>query len=472
MFTKDGWMIRGNLSQSKCTAEKMMRTTSQQSYFLWVVASIAALGGFLFGYDTGVISGAIIFIQNTFALNTLYSEWVVSSVVLGALLGALCSGLLADRFGRRFMLLLSALFFIIGTILAMMAWQVWILMLGRLIIGWGIGVSSYTTPLFISEMAPANKRGALVLLSVVMITGGEAISFLVDYGLAQTESWRLMLGSGLIPAVLLLLGLLLLPTSPRWLVLKGQVQKAKKTLSRLRGHTNIDSEFEEIADTLNTTEFKWRNLFYRPWRKVLIIGVVLGVLQQFVGINTVMYYGPILFNELGFENTTASIFATFIMGLVNTLMSIIALLWVDKLGRRRLLLYGFAIAGVSLLLLSYGLAHVVNREEAKIGLLFLMIAYIAGYSLGIGGLFWVIIAEIYPLQCRGFAMSMVTAIQWAANLIVAASFLSILSYFGVVWTFLLYAGVCILGFVFCYFFLPETKERSLEWIQKAWKVSK
>ncbi len=445
---------------------------TKESYFLWVVASIAALGGFLFGYDTGVISGAIIFIQDTFALNTLYSEWVVSSVVLGALLGALCSGLLADRFGRRFMLLLSALFFIVGTILAMMAWQVWILMLGRLIIGLAIGISSYTTPLFISEMAPANKRGALVLLSVVMITSGEAISFLVDYGLAQTQSWRLMLGSGLIPAVLLLLGLLLLPTSPRWLVLKGQVQKAKKTLSRLRGHTDIDSEFEEIADTLNRTEFKWRDLFYQPWRKVLMIGVVLGVLQQFVGINTVMYYGPILFNQLGFESTTASIFATLIMGVVNTLMSIIALLCVDKLGRRRLLLYGFAIAGVSLLLLSCGLANVVHREEAKIGLLFLMITYIAGYSLGIGGLFWVIIAEIYPLQCRGFAMSIVTAIQWAANLIVAASFLSILSYFGVVWTFSLYASVCILGFVFCYFFLPETKARSLEWIQKAWRLSK
>lgn len=443
---------------------------TKESYFLWVVASIAALGGFLFGYDTGVISGAIIFIQQTFFLGTVYSEWVVSSVVLGALLGALCSGVLADRFGRRLMLLLAALFFIIGTLLTMMAWQVWILISGRLIIGLAIGISSYTTPLFISEMAPANRRGALVLLSVVMITSGEAISFLVDYSLASTQSWRLMLGSGLIPAILLLLGLLLLPTSPRWLVLKGQVQKAKKTLSRLRGSANIEGEFEEIADTLNAPAFRWRDLLSKPWRKVLVIGVVLGVLQQFVGINTVMYYGPILFNQLGFANTTTSIFATFIMGLVNTLMSIVALLCVDKLGRRRLLLYGFAIAGISLLLLSYGLPDVAHRSSEKIELLALMITYIAGYSLGIGGLFWVIIAEIYPLQCRGFAMSIVTAVQWAANFIVAASFLSILSYLGVALTFLLYASVCAIGFVFCYFFLPETKQRSLEWIQKAWRM--
>jgi sugar porter (SP) family MFS transporter len=439
-----------------------------QNYFLWVVASIAALGGFLFGYDTGIISGALVFIQQSFVLNTLQSEWVVSSVVLGALLGALCSGFLADHLGRRMMLLLSALFFIVGTIVAMMAWQVWALIAGRLIIGLAIGISSYTTPLFISEMAPANKRGALILLSVVMITSGEAISFLVDYGLAATQAWRWMLGSGLIPAVFLLLGLLLLPTSPLWLVLKGQTKKAKETLSRLRGNANIDSEFEEISDTLNAQFFKWRDLLAKPWRKVLLIGIVLGMLQQFVGINTVMYYGPILFNQLGFADTQASIFATFIMGVVNTLMSIVALLCVDKLGRRRLLLYGFAIAGISLLLLSYVLPEAGQSSENRIVLLSLMVLYIAGYSLGIGGLFWVIIAEIYPLQCRGFAMSIVTAIQWAANFIVAATFLSILSYFGAATTFLLYASVCALGFVFCYFFLPETKQRSLEWIQKTW----
>jgi sugar porter (SP) family MFS transporter len=445
--------------------------SSKQNYFLWVVASIAALGGFLFGYDTGVIAGALVFIQQSFVLNTLESEWVVSSVVLGALLGALCSGFLADHLGRRMMLLLSALFFILGTIATMMAWQVWALIGGRLIIGLAIGVSSYTTPLFISEMAPANKRGALILLSVVMITSGEAISFLVDYGLAATQSWRWMLGSGLIPAVLLLLGLLLLPTSPRWLVLKGQTKKAKEALSRLRGNANIESEFEEISDTLNVQSFKWRHLLAKPWRKVLLIGIVLGVLQQFVGINTIMYYGPLLFNQLGFADTQTSIFATFAMGVVNTLMSIVALLCVDKLGRRRLLLYGFALAGISLLLLSYVLPELSRGSENRIILLSLMVLYIAGYSLGIGGLFWVIIAEIYPLQCRGFAMSIVTAIQWAANFIVAATFLSILSYFGVATTFLLYASICLLGFIFCYFCLPETKQRSLEWIQQTWGAS-
>ena len=220
----------------------------------------------------------------------------------------------------------------------------------------------------------------------------------------------------------------------------------------MRGNANIDSELEEISDTLNAQSFKWRDLFAKPWRKVLLIGIVLGVLQQFVGINTVMYYGPVLFNQLGFADTQASIFATFIMGVVNTLMSIVALLCVDKLGRRRLLLYGFAIAGISLLLLSYVLPELGHTSENRIVLLSLMVLYIAGYSLGIGGLFWVIIAEIYPLQCRGFAMSIVTAIQWAANFIVAATFLSILSYFGAATTFLLYASVCALGFVFCYFF--------------------
>ena len=321
----------------------MIISPIKRAQFLHRIAIIAAIGGFLFGFDTGIISGALIFLQASFAISTFVKEVVVASVVLGAFTGAVCSGRLADHFGRRRMLIVTALTFIIGTALTTFTQSVTILIMGRFILGLAIGVSSYTVPLFISEMAPSKTRGSLVLLNAIMITGGEAIAFIVDYALVPTHSWRLMFATGFIPAFLLLVGMLMLPSTPRWLSLKGLREEAKQVLKRIRKNPDISQELAEIQASLIEKTGTWKALFTRRVCPVLIIGLGLGILQQFVGINTVMYYGPFIFKAAGFQGASSQILATFGMGVVNTIMSVVAVLIVDRVGRRRLLIIGLVV---------------------------------------------------------------------------------------------------------------------------------
>lgn len=435
-----------------------------ENFFLILTASVAALGGFLFGYDTGIISGALVFIQQSFPVSTFIQELIVSSVVFGALLGAISSGKLADYFGSRVMLIYMAIAFIIGTLLSSFAMNVTTLIFGRLIIGIAIGITSYIAPLFISEMAPAKSRGALVLLNGIMITSGEAIAFLVDYALVPTQSWRIMFATGLIPAILLFTGMLLLPASPRWMAVKGNIGKARNILLQIRSSDQVEKELTEILSTAQLTQANWRELFSSILRPVLIIGLGLGIFQQFVGINTVMYYGPTIFAAAGFTSHSAQLLATFGMGMVNTIMSIVAVMIVDKVGRRSMLLSGLALAGSSLAIV--GILFSQHTTVVTGWLLFtFMITYIAGYSLSVGSLFWLVISEIYPLNIRGFAMSFVTAVQWGANFLVALTFLSLLHFSGPVYTFWLYGSMCVLSFIFCYFLVPETRGISLERIE-------
>lgn len=442
-----------------------------EHFFLILTACVAALGGFLFGYDTGIISGALVFIRQTFPVNTLTQEIIVSSVVLGALIGAISSGRLADLFGSRLMLIYMAIAFILGTLLSSLAPNVLCLILGRLIIGVAIGITSYIAPLFISEMAPAKSRGALVLLNGIMITSGEAIAFLVDYALVPTQSWRLMFLTGLLPAILLFLGMLMLPASPRWMALKGHINKARDILAQIRAPQDVNIELNEILTSAQIAQGNWRELFSKLLRPVLIIGLGLGIFQQFVGINTVMYYGPTIFAAAGFASHSAQILATFGMGLVNTLMSIVAVIVVDKVGRRFMLLGGLALAGISLGIVGI-LFSMPPSALTGWSLFIFMVTYIAGYSLSVGSLFWLVISEIYPLNIRGLAMSFVTAVQWGANFIVALTFLTLLNITGPVYTFWLYGLMCLCSFIFCYYLVPETRGISLERIENNLRLGK
>jgi sugar porter (SP) family MFS transporter len=442
------------------------KTFKQNSYFIYFIAMIGALGGLLFGFDTGVIAGALLFIQNTFPLTTFLKEVMVSSVVVGALLSSLFSGRLADFFGRRAMLMFAAIAFIIGTLLATFAFNLFCIIAGRLIIGLAIGVSSYTVPLFISEMAPAKHRGALVLLNAITITSGQAAAFLVDYYFSNTGAWRYMFAMGLIPATLLLIGMLFSPSTPRWLVLKGATDKARATLQKIRAVHNVEEELQAIRDSFSLKKAHWGFLFSKQVRPVLIIGLGLGILQQAVGINTVMYYGPTIFQHAGFQNASSQILATFGMGLVNTVMSIVGVFIVDKIGRRKLLLIGSSIAGISLLFVGYHFHAQTDAGWLRWFALGGLVFYIAGYCLSVGSLFWLIIAEIYPLSVRSQAMSFVTAVQWAANFIVTMTFLSIIQAIGPAYTLWLYAGMCVICFLFTYTFVPETSGVSLETIEQ------
>jgi SP family galactose:H+ symporter-like MFS transporter len=449
-----------------------MASIQQPRFFLTMTALVAAMGGFLFGYDTGIISGALLFIQQTYAINTFTQEIIVSSVVLGAWLGAMCSGKLVDFFGSQRMLLYMAITFIIGTLLSTFTPSVNLLIIGRFIIGIAIGITSYVSPLFISEMAPASKRGSLVLLNGIMITGGETIAFLVDYLLVPTQSWRLMFATGLIPALLLFAGMLMLPPSPRWTALNGHIEKAKKILALIRHPSHIEAELSDIIRQAQIQKSHWTALFSKLLQPVLIIGIGLGVLQQFIGINTVMYYGPSIFKAAGFKTESAQLLATLGMGLMNTFMSIVAVFIVDKVGRRLMLLGGIIIAGISLLIVGFLFLLPTHNSIQVWSIFIFMILYIAGYSLSLGSLFWLIISEIFPLNIRGFAMSLASAMQWAASFVITLTFLSILGTIGPVYTFWMYSGMCIISFIFCYYLVPETCGISLEQIELNLRLGK
>lgn len=433
--------------------------------FIYIISIIAAVGGFLFGYDTGIIAGALVYIQNEFHPSTFISELMVSSVVLGAFLSAIASGFLANKYGRRRMLIFSAWAFIFGTIIASFATNIESIIIGRTIIGIAIGISSYTVPLFISEMAPKEKRGALVLINAVTITGGEAVAFLVDYSLVSTQSWRLMFVTGLLPAVILLVGMWKMPPTPRWCMLKGWHDKAHLVLKKIRCSDNIFKEINEMRHHIGVNCGAWRQLFSRKIRGVLFVGLGLGILQQFAGINTVMYYGPTIFKSAGITEIKIQVLATFCLGLVNMLMSLLAMLLVDKIGRRRLLLGGCMLAAVSLWGAGWVFSQPMTSSLSQWLIFTLMICYIIGFALGLGSIFWLIIAEIYPLNLRGLAMSFVTGVQWAANFVVSLTFLSILQSIGLMQTFQLYALMCTLALIFCYRYVPETTGKTLEAIQ-------
>lgn len=440
-----------------------MNRDNQPKTIYWI-AAIGALGGLLFGYDTGVISGALLFIRTDFSLTTWMQEVVVSSVIMGALFGAICSGRLTDHYGRRKILLSAALAFLLGTLLSATAFHLTELIVGRFIVGMAIGISSYATPLYISEMAPKDIRGRLVLINAITITGGEALAFLIDYILAPWQAWRWMFAVGIVPALGLGIGMWNLEESPRWLITKGFISKARALLQTIRPAAWIESEIAEIQSLTRHTSNGWKELFVPKLRPALLIGITLGIFQQFFGINTVMYYGPTIFQALGWQDTSAQMLATFGMGIINLLFSAFCLWTVDKFGRRRLLLFGSGLAAISLLGVSLSIQNAHLPEWQWLGLISL-IFYIIGYCISVGSLFWLIIAEIFPLGVRGLAMSFATAVQWGANFIVSITFLSILQAVGAKKTFLIYALMCIFCLIFCYICIPETKGVSLEQIE-------
>lgn len=435
-----------------------------QRRYLFTTAIIAALGGLLFGYDTGIISGAIIFITPLFHINAWMQGLLVSVMIVGAFIGSLTSGRLVDRYGSHRILRWMAIIFLLGAIITAIAPNITTIMIGRFILGIAVGVTSFLSPLFIAEMAPADERGKLVLLNGLMITGGEAIAFLIDYYLLPTQSWRFMFASCGIPAIALLIGTLFLPRSPRWLILQGNIDEARRVLTKIRTHQeNINIEIQQILTQVKLEKSHWRELFSDQIRPALIIGLILGIAQQFSGINAVMYYGPSMFAAMGFQTYQDQLLATFILGCMNTIVTLITILTVDRFGRRKMMITGLIIAALSLV--SSGLI-VKAGAFGSILLLISMIIYIIGYSMSLGSLFWLIISEIFPLNMRGLGMSAATASQWGANIIISMSFLMILQSAGIANTFWLFSLVCLGTLAFTYWYIPETNGVSLEQIEQ------
>lgn len=429
-----------------------------------LVCAIAALTGLLFGFDTGIISGALLFIEKSFPLSTVMKELIVSSVLVGAMLGSLSSGRLTDYYGRRKIILIISSLFIIGTLIASLAPSVNAILFGRLVIGIAIGIGSYTAPLYIAEVAPQEWRGGLVSLNQLAITLGILCSYLINYVFTDTEaSWRIMFAIGLIPAILLGIGMLFLPESPRWLAKQKKFDLAKKTLVYLRRTKYIDHELTEIKNSLNLREAKMTEIF-SPWiRPVLFLGIMLGFFQQVTGINTIIYYAPVIFQIAGFQDVSSSILATVGIGVVNVIATIFAVFYLDKIGRRRLLLSGLLGMAISLLALGFAFQLGINSLRA-IAVLSTFI-YVICFAFSLGAMLWLLVSEIFPLEVRGAAMSVAVFSCWLWNFVVSATFLSLLNALGPTNTFMLYAAMCIVGFVYCYYKAPETKGISLEKIE-------
>src|SRR6058998_584478 len=440
--------------------------------FVYIAASFAALGGLLFGYDTGVISGALIFIKREFGLTTAAEEIVVSGVLLGATIGAIVGGKAADLFGRRRVLLVTAAIFGIGALASGVAPSPAILIASRVVLGLAIGLASTNVPVYLSEVAPPHARGWVVSLFQLAVTVGILVAYLTDYAFAGVEGWRWMLGLAVVPAFVFWIGMFFLPETPRWLIRGGHHESAHRVLVRIRKLADVSLEIEEIKLSLaqQTESGRWTDLLRRQVRPALLVGLGLAVFQQITGINTVIYYAPKILQAAGFNSASGAILATVGVGVVNVGMTIVAMFLVDRAGRRPLLLVG--IAGMIVTLTALGLSfRYPSGQLAWIAVICLM-GYVALFAISLGPIFWLLIAEIYPLKIRGLAEGTAATFNWGSNLLVSLTFLTLVEKLGASSTFLLYAFASVASWLFAYYLAPETKGRTLEEIEAFWRTDR
>lgn len=459
----------------------MSNSTKQRKGFVAVVASIAATGGLLFGFDTGVISGALNFLKDGWDLTPSEIEWVTSSVLVGAVLGAASSGRITDVFGRKKVIVVTAVIFATGAIATGLAPTLSILVLGRVVIGIAIGIASFTVPLYISEISPTQSRGALVSLNQLMITIGILVSYISDYWIADDanlESWRWMFLVGFFPAVILLVGMLFLPDTPRWLIGKQRHDEGLAVLRKLEEPALVESAYQEIRDEVNTNNTSDASSpgtlnILQPWlRRALSIGIGIMFFQQFTGINTIIYYSPVIFKMAGFVGNTESIMPAMIVGVVNVLFTIVSMLLIDRIGRRPI--YFIGMTGMIMALLALGSAFFFQDAfgiSMKHFTVLSILVYIAFFAISLGPLGWLILSEVFPLSVRGVGMSLGSLSNWLFNLIVAFTFLKLVHALSPAGAFWLYAAVGVLGLIWGYYFLPETKGKSLEQIESHWRHS-
>lgn len=433
---------------------------------LILASAITALGGLLFGYDTGVVSGALLFLQNSFGKMSAFDKEMVTSLLLvGAAVGALVAGRVADRVGRRPTILVTALVFIAGVLGAAFSPVFWFLIAMRFVIGLAVGSASMTVPLFIGELAPPRLRGAFVSFNQLAITTGILVSYLVDYGLSSSQNWRLMFGLAAIPAGLLFFGTLFQPESPHWLITRGREDDGRKVLARYRTDDEIDEEVKDVK-RVSREEERAPRLADPALRGVLVLGVSLAILQQVTGINTVIYYAPTLLHGAGL-GSSASLLANVVNGGVNVAMTVVAIWLLDRAGRRPLLLSGTAgmVLGMVIVGVSFASGGATLRGGYAIAAIIGLLVYTGSFAIGLGPVFWLLIAEIYPQQVRGPAMSIATLANWAANFVVTISFLTLLDSIGGKGVFFLFAFLSLVGLAYMVKRVPETKDLSLAEIQ-------
>jgi len=449
---------------TQATSKSQMRT-------VYLLTAVAALGGLLFGYDTAVISGAIGFLKIKFQLSAAMTGWAASSAIFGCIFGAMAAGWLSDRFGRRQVLLGTAVLFAVSAIGAAMPENLTQFTIFRFIGGLGIGAASMVSPLYITELAPAKIRGRLVSYYQLAIVIGILVIFFVNSLIqnAGDESWnieygwRYMMASGVLPALLFLIALFFVPESPRWLTKEGRDDDALKVLTGINGIAQAQVILEEVKATLHEEQGTLRELFTGRFQKAVWVGIFLAVFSQIQGINAIMYYAPEIFKAVG-AGTEAAFQQTVIIGLINLLFTFVAIYWVDRRGRKSLLLLGGAGMAISLLMVGCSFYF----GWTGYGLLLFILLYIGSFAASYGPVTWVVISEIFPIKMRGVAMSVATFALWVAVNLVTQMFPIMLEKVGPAGTFWIFGAMALLSFAFVWTRVPETKGRTLEEIEKSW----
>jgi MFS transporter, SP family, galactose:H+ symporter len=426
-------------------------------------ALLIALGSFLFGFDTGVVSGALLFIKQDFGLNAFEQGSVVSVLLLGAIAGALTVGRLSDRYGRKKTLAAVALTFAIGIALAATASGYGMMLIGRIIMGLGVGGVSALVPTYLSEISPPQIRGRIMTLNQLLIVIGLLVSYLVDWAFAGSENWRAMFAIGLIPAVGLVIGSFRLPESPAWLMNHGKAKEARAVIAAVAGEEAADKtmvHFQAEEDTRKressgeTARKGWSVLSAPRLRAAMIVGLGLAALQQFAGINTIMYYAPTIMQDTGLSSSNSILYSVFI-GIINLAATVVSLRLVDRWGRRPLLLV--SLLGMFITLAGLGFSFVAGLGSG-ITLLFILL-YIVAFAIGMGPVFWVLLGEIFPRKERAVGVSAGSTMNWTANFVVSLAFLPLLDAIGTGQTFWLFGVVCASGIWFVGRYVPETKDR-------------
>ncbi|MBL5828059.1 sugar porter family MFS transporter [Serratia sp. T13T92] len=441
------------------------RSNAQMTFF---VCFLAALAGLLFGLDIGVIAGALPFIAHEFQITSQQQEWVVSSMMFGAAVGAIGSGWLSYRLGRKYSLMIGAVLFVIGSLCSAFAPNNDVLLISRVLLGLAVGIASFTAPLYLSEIAPERIRGSMISMYQLMITIGILGAYLSDTAFSYSGSWRWMLGIITLPALLLFVGVFFLPRSPRWLASRGRDAEARKVLEMLRDTTEqAKAELDEIRESLKIKQSGWA-LFKdnKNFRRAVYLGVLLQVMQQFTGMNVIMYYAPKIFDLAGFASTAQQMWGTVIVGLVNVLATFIAIGLVDRWGRKPTLKLGFLVMAIGMGTLGTMMNIGMDTPAAQYFAILMLLMFIVGFAMSAGPLIWVLCSEIQPLKGRDFGITCSTTVNWIANMIVGATFLTMLNTLGSAHTFWIYAGLNLVFIFITIALIPETKNISLEHIER------
>lgn len=468
-------------------ADTTMTKPNNHAYIL-VLSTIAAIAGLLFGFDIGVINGALPYIANTFHImtpisgalsapdytvfgimhvsGTVLKELIVSAVPFGALIGAVISSFASRALGRRGSIITTAFLFFIGTGIAAISKNTDMLIAGRLLMGFAVGLSAMVVPMYLSEVSPPDIRGSVVFLYQMAITMGILFAFIVNYIFHDHQNWRAMFIVGLFPSFLLGVGMMMLPESPRWLVLKGLRKRAIATLHKLRGHPEVHKELADIEVSVQHAHGGLRLLFSKKIRPLVIITFGLFVFQQLTGINTIFYYAPTLFHASGFHGDTATILAAISTGGINVFATIFGIWFVDKLGRKKLLYIGLIGIIICHTVLGAAYHHLFGAVGTKWVSLAAALLFIAFFAISISGIAYIMMSELFPLNVRSVGMAVASCANWGFNWLVSVTFLSVVNVLGFGNTYWMYAGFTFIALIFVMTMVPETKNVSLEQIEQ------